>query len=241
MYKRKGPGDYIWIFPLIGVICITIALLTPTASYNSMGISWSWWMWDFSLLTYVGYPPITFFEIELDFIIISIITTSATLLNIVNLSILTSKTKKKGFDTKNFGLMSTFSALLSMGVMIYYAVAISLAFIDGLLIEGVTFPPGFHFWLEFSPSFGMVLPFISAIVLFVGIGLFRKYSKHRGDYIAFGSSNVPRNDIVPSKTDVATRYNPPSTAMKILNYCPECGNKVLRADTKFCTNCGFKF
>ncbi|MFX0074897.1 MAG: zinc ribbon domain-containing protein [Candidatus Hermodarchaeota archaeon] len=241
MYKRKEAGDFIWIFPLISGICSVVAILTPTASYSMFGVSWSWWMWDFSLMTYIGYPPLFFFISEIDFIIPSIITTSAMLLSTVNLFILSSTTRKRKLLTKDFTLMSLISALLTIGIMIYYAFSVALAFNDGLLVEGVEFPPGYHFWSEFNPSFGLILPYISAILSFVGLGLFRHYTTRRGVFVPLKESYPPEIVSTPPKPKSIVEATPILVSKEGLNYCPECGHKLIRPDANFCTNCGFKF
>lgn len=241
MYEREEAGGFVWIFPLIAGICAIIAILAPTASFNMMGVSWSWWMWDFALMTYIGYPPVSFFISEVDFIIPSIITTSAILLSAVNLFILSGTTKKRKSNTKDFILMSITSAVLSIGIMIYYAFAVAFAFNDGVTIEGVTFPEGYHFWLEFNPGFGMILPFISAVLSFIGLGLFRHYSNQRGDFVPLKTSSPPKMDTSPPKSEPVKEYTPVSVPMGVRNFCPECGYKLLKANTNFCTNCGFKF
>lgn len=238
VYKRKETGEFVWIFPLIAGICAIIAILTPTASYSSLGISWSWWMWNLSLMTYIGYPPVIFFLTELDFIIPSIITTIAILLSAVNLFVLSVTTRKRKLDTKNFILMSTTSAVLSICIMIYYAFAMAFAFSDGFFVEGILFPPGYHFWFEFGPSFGIILPYISAILLFIGIGLFRRYSNQRLFIVPPKMDSV--REYVSPKTNTV-KYFPVSTPMGARNFCPECGYKILQANMNFCTNCGFKF
>jgi len=172
MYQTKKTEDYIWVIPLIAGICAVIAILTPTAHFGSGGVSWDWWMWNFTTLGVYGYPSISLFVPEMDFIIPSIITTSAISLSAVNLFVLSNTTRKKQLYTKDFVLMSTISAVLSISIMVYYAFAIASAFSDGLIIEGVLFPPGFHFWFEFNPSFGIIFPFISSVLSFVGVGLF---------------------------------------------------------------------
>jgi hypothetical protein len=244
MYRRKETGDYIWVVSLIAGICAVIAILTPTAHFGSGGVTWDWWMWDFTTLGVYGYPSVSLFVAEMDFIIPSIITTSAISLSAVNLFVLSITTRKKRLDTKNFPLMSTISAVLSISIMVYYAFAMASAFSDGLIIEGVLFPPGFHFWLEFSPSFGIIFPFISAILSFVGVGLFRRYSKQRGVFIPPKTIIHPETYViqpnVPPKYDVAKRYSQASVPVVARNFCPECGHKIMRADTHFCTNCGFK-
>ena len=227
MYERKEAKDYIWIIPLIAACLVLIAIFTPTASFSSGGVSWNWWMWDLTVLGVIGYESVSVFVSEMDFIIPSIITTIAVLLSAFNLFILSNTTRKRKLNTKDFVLMSIISAVLSIGIMIYYAIAMGIAFYDGVTIESSTFPAGYHFWLEFRPSFGIILPFISAILSFVGVGLFRKY-KNRKD------------DIIPLKMDTTNKYVPYPKQMGILNFCPECGHKVLHTGVKFCTNCGFK-
>jgi hypothetical protein len=172
MYKKTETRDYIWVFPLIAAILATIAILFPTAKFSSGGVTWNWWMWNFTTMGAVGYESISLFVSEVDFITLSIITTSVLLLSAVNLFILSIKTKKRNLDTKNFILMSIISAVLSIGIMIYYIIAMGRAFYDGLTIEGTPFPPGIRFWLVFNPGLGLILPFISSILSFVGVGLF---------------------------------------------------------------------
>lgn len=177
----------------------------------------------------VGYESISLFISEVDFIMPSIIATSVVLLSAVDLLILSIKTRRRNLSTKGFEVMSIISAVLSIGIMIYYIIAIDIAFYDGLTIEGTIFPAGYHYWDAFNPGFGIFLPFISAALSFIGVGVFRYYSKRK-------------EDIIPLKMDTIKEDIPVSTKMGSLNYCPECGFKILQNfDAKFCTNCGFKF
>ena len=228
MYKKKETRDYIWVIPLVAGFFAIIAILSPTAYFSSMGVTWNWWMWDLTTMGVVGYNSISLFISEVDFIIPSIITTSAVLLSVVNLLILASTTKKRNLNTKDFELMSIISAVLSIGIMIYYIIAMDIAFYDGLIIEGTIFPAGYHFWDTFNPGFGIFSLFISAALSFIGVGVFRYYSKRKVD-------------IIPPKMDTIPEYIPVSKTMGSLKYCSECGYKLLLTDTNFCTNCGFKF
>ena len=234
MYKRKDSSDYLWLFPLFAAIIANIAILTPTAHFGSGGTTWDWWMWAFTSLGVSGYYPVSVFVFELDLIILSIITTSVMVLSVINLIIFSVSSRKKKSKMNNFTVRAVLSGLLLMIIMIYYAIAMGLAFFDGVLIEGVPFPPGFHFWFEFRPSFGIILPFISAILLFVGAGMFRRYSNE--GFSRVQPSTGYRVDYGPPKSDIATRYIPSGAR----NFCPECGQKILRPDTNFCTNCGFR-
>ncbi len=229
MYKKTEPRDYIWVIPLVAGVFAIIAILSPTANFSYEGVTWAWWMWDFTTMGVVGYESINLFISEVDFIIPSIIATSVVLLSAVNLLILSIKTRRRNLSIKGFEVMSIISAVLSIGIMIYYIIAMDIAFYDGLTIEGTIFPTGYHFWEVFNPGFGIILPFLSAILSFVGVGVFRYYLKRK-------------EDIIPLKTDTIKEYFPVSKTIGSLNYCPECGFKILQNfDAKFCTNCGFKF
>jgi len=228
MYKKTEAKEYLWLFPLFAGICTVIAILAPTAHFGYSGITWDWWMWDLVTMGVSGYPPISAFISDTDFVIPSIVSTSALLLSIVNLFILSGSTKKRNLDTKEFIVMSVVSAVLTIGIVIYYMVSVDIAFYDGMTVEGVIFPAGYHFWEAFDVGLGIILSFISAIVSFIGVGVFRYYSKRK-------------EDIVPPKIDTFKEYLPVSKPIGSLNFCPECGYKVLHTGVKFCTNCGFKF
>ena len=239
MYKKTETINYNWVFPLIAGILAIIAILTPTAYFSYGGVTWSWWMWDLTTMGMVGYDSINTFISEMDFIIPSIITTSAVLLSAVNLFILSSTTRKRNLNTKNYELMSVISAVLSIGIMIYYIAVMDIAFYDGLIIEGTIFSAGYHFWDVFNAGLGIILPFISATISFIGVGVFRYYSK-RKDYILQPKISTIIEYTTP-KIGTINEYVPVSKTMGSPNFCPECGNKIIHADAKFCTNCGFKY
>ena len=187
--------DYIWIFPLVAGVFALIAILSPTAICYPRylipsicyGDNWNWWMWNFMRM---GDNSIILFISEMDFIIPSILTTSAVLLSAINLLIISIATRRGTLKTKDFELMSTISAALSIGIMIYYIIAIDIAFYDGLTINGTIFRAGYHFWKEFQPGFGIFLPFISAALSLIGVGRSRNYSKRKED------NNPPQMDTI---------------------------------------------
>ena len=228
MYKKEEAVDKIWAIPFTAGVFALLAILTPTASFSYMGVSWNWWMWDLITMGVVGYDSISSFISEIDFIIPSIITTSVVLLSLVNLSILFLSTRRAKLNTKNFNLKSIISAVLSIGIMVYYMIAMDIAFYDGLTVEGSIFPAGYHYWDVFNPGFGIVFLFLSVVLSFIGIGVFQYYSKRK-------------EDIVPPRMDTGKEFIPAPKAMENLNFCPECGFKNLLTDAKFCTNCGYKF
>ena len=250
MYKKTEKKNYSWVIPLVAGFCTIIAILAPTAYFSYGGVTWNWWMWNLNTMGIVGYDSVSLFISELDFIISSIITTGAVFLSAVNLFILSNTTRKRNLNTKNFELMSVISAVLSIGIMIYYITAMDIAFYDGLTIEGTIFPAGYHFWDTFNPGWGVILPFISATISFIGVGVFRYYSKRKDDIVQPKVDTVqgyvpPKigaiNEYAPPKMDTVKEYVPVSKTMGSLNFCPECGHKILQTDAHFCTNCGFKF
>jgi len=229
MYEKKKTRSNIWVIPLIAGVLVILAILTPTAYFSYMGVTWNWWMWNLTTMGVVGYDSVSLFISDVDFIIPSIVTTVVALFSAVNLLILFSSTRKRNLDTKNFGLKSIISAVLSIGVTIYYMIAMDIAFYGGLSVEGTTFPAGFHFWEAFNPGFGIISLIISAALSFIGVGVFQYYSKRK-------------EDIVPLRMETGKDYIPISkTTMGSLKYCPECGFQNLLTDASFCTNCGFKF
>ncbi|MHA1534792.1 MAG: hypothetical protein ACTSP8_08710 [Promethearchaeota archaeon] len=129
MYKKKEREVYIWIFPLIAGILVILAILTPTAYFSYMGVTWNWWMWNLTTLGVIGYDSVSLFITDTDFITHSIVSTGVTLLSAVNLLILFISTRKRNLDTKKFGLKLIISAVLSIGIMIYYMIAMDIAFI----------------------------------------------------------------------------------------------------------------
>ena len=228
MNEKKETRDNIWLIPLIAGILVLLAILTPTAYFSYMGVTWNWWMWNFTMIDVTGYESVSLFISDGDIIIVSIITTCAILLSVVNLLILANTTQKRGLNTKDFELMSIISAVLSIGIMLYYMIAMDIALFDGVTIDGTPFSEGYRFWELFNPSFGIILPFISATLSFFGAGVFRYYSSRK-------------EDIVPPQTDTVKEFVPVYKKTGTLNYCPECGEKLPRADANFCVKCGYKF
>jgi len=209
MYKKKEREVYIWIFPLIAGILVILAILTPTAYFSYMGVTWNWWMWNLTTLGVIGYDSVSLFITDTDFITHSIVSTGVTLLSAVNLLILFISTRKRNLDTKKFGLKLIISAVLSIGIMIYYMIAMDIAliamdiaFYGGLTIEDTTFTAGYHFWDVFNPGFGIIALFLSAVLSFIGVGLFQYYSKRK-------------DAIVPQRMDIIPEYTPVSKTLNI--------------------------
>ena len=212
--------EYSWVLPLIGGILTIIGILLPTAYFSYSGTSWTWWVWNLTVLGVSGYGSESVFISDIDFIIPSAITSITLSLCAINLLILSFRTKETGLNKRDFLLWSLLSSGATVGVMIYYINAMHIAFFDGLTIEGEIFPAGYPFWQVFSPGFGVILPFIGAILAVIGVGVFLYSLKQRETMIK--------------------QYTPVSVPLGNLNYCPQCGFRLVKPDLNFCTNCGFK-
>jgi len=224
MSLRKEPNDRIWIIPFIAGLLVVIAILTPTAVFFSGGVFWVWWMWDFTWMGVFGYEPVFIFISDLDIIILSIITTITLILSAINLFILSHTTRTRDIKLNKFYLQSVLGPFLTMGIIIYYCIAMGRAFFDGVTLTHTSVSPGIPFWLGFSPSFGVILPFISSIFSFIAAGVVGN-----------------REATIKYKMDITTGYIPYSRRIGNQNFCTKCGKKIPHTGVKFCTNCGIKF
>jgi len=231
MYESEEIKNHIWIIPLIAGILLIIAIFTPTAHFDSGVITWDFWMWNLTWLRLARDEPLIIsFVSEGDYIILSMITTIAVVLFAINLFILSIISKRKNFNKTIFELVSILSAILTISFIVYYIIAMGIAFLDGVTIGGFTFPAGMQFWGLFgaAPSFGIFLTFASAVLSFIGVGLL-EYLENR------------KNDIIPPNLDISQKHIPYSRRIGRPNFCTKCGKKIPHTNVKFCTNCGIKF
>ncbi len=219
--------EYVWLIPLIGGILAIISVLTPVAYFSSGGLYWIWWMWSFSVIGGMGYGFENVIISEMDFMIPSSIITSVMIISIISFLSLAIITKKRKLNTRYFELVLIIIGVLLIGITLYYLFAIDSAFYDGLVVEGILFPPGFHFWEELDPSFGVIGPFLSAISAFIGAGVFRYYSNRRVD-------------LMPPKMGIYEKKRTITKTIGGFNFCPECGQKIISEAQHFCMNCGFE-
>lgn len=219
--------EYVWLIPLISGILAIIAFVTPVAFFNRMGISWYWWMWNLSVMGVSGLGSESIFISEIDFMIPSLIISCIMILSIITLLSLAIKARTRNLDMKNFESVSITIGTLLIGSNIYYLLAMDIAFYDGIVLGGTLFPPGFHFWDVFGPSFGVIGPFFSSGLAFIGAGVFRYYSKRK-------------EELIPSKMEIFKKKGPTIKSMGGLNFCSECGKKIISVTQRFCMNCGFE-
>ena len=178
--KIRGLRTLSGIFPLAAGYLAIIALACPTAYIDIGYTTWSWWMWDLIMMRMSGYPTIMWFIFQGEYIILSLVATAVILFSAINLFELSKSTRLDNCNYKQYLTRSILSAILSIGVMIYYIIAIESAFNNGLSIEGTSiFPPGYQFWDVFNPGFGIILPFISATLSLAGIVAYRYYTHQK--------------------------------------------------------------
>ena len=89
-------------------------------------------------------------------------------------------------------------------------------------------------WSIINPGFGVIGMFLGAILAIIGHGVNKM------------SPRQPRNLIVPKKypfvspnvsKPIESSVESKSTSLK---YCPQCGDKFILPNQKFCGNCGFE-
>lgn len=229
MLRKKNNS---WLFPLIGGVLTLIGIVLPTATFSYFGVSWSWWMWNLTIMSVFGYGSVYLFPSEIYFILPSMITTVAISLSAVNLLILSYRAKKTELSKTGFLLESFLSAGITIGILIYYANAMQIAFIGGLAIGTEEFPIGYSFWEIFNPSFGIFLP-VSAVILAIIGAIVHLSSLKQKEIIVEQYTPVPMEIPRNIPTDIGIIKG-------TMNFCPECGNRLLNPDFSYCTNCGFK-
>jgi hypothetical protein len=167
-----------WVLPLVSGILLFITVLTPFACYVEYGHNGFWWMWDFISTSYGTVIEYNFI-FDLDLIIPSIITTTMIVFCAINLFILARKTKLGGSNFRNYSIRSIISALLSVGVMIYFIFSITWNFQ--------------YIWHYYDVSFGVILPFVSAALSLLEIGVYRYLSNKKESSLAPQELHAKKN------------------------------------------------
>jgi hypothetical protein len=123
-FRETNKKEYNWVLSLIGGILTIIGILLPTAYFSYSGTSWTWWVWNLTVMSVSGYGSESVFISEMDFIIPSMITSIIISLSAINLLILSYKTKETRLNKRDFLIWSLLSSGAIIGVMIYYINAI---------------------------------------------------------------------------------------------------------------------
>jgi len=208
-----------------------------------MGIAEYFWMWGLyhsditnygsdTLLLPLEEPTQYMMPIFLSGIFSAII---IFLCSIVSMA-LANSLKRSRKDFKNVGTKSIGIGILMLVASIIYIIAISITmtnYFEYIISEwyGGYLPPNLiipDFWDVYKPGFAIIMPFIGATFTIIA-GIVSIAVKPREDVI-----------LVEEKRDFAIK-KPIEPINSQVRYCPECGQKLLYKESKFCINCGFKF
>ncbi|MFX0144169.1 MAG: zinc-ribbon domain-containing protein [Candidatus Hodarchaeota archaeon] len=209
--------DYNWAFPLAGGIIALIAFLTPAAYFITYSGSMYIWMWGLFSVNAYGYGSLTAFTQDPGEIFVSAVCSLMVIISIIVII-------AKGYSAKKYRGESTWlapSILLMIG---------TIAWIAGMEINGRLFYD-FSLWLAVDPGFGVIGMFLGGILSIVGHGV---------------SKMKPREAILPMKEQfMSPTISHPDTSVAVLGtssfkFCPDCGEKIVQANQKFCVNCGFE-
>ena len=83
------------------------------------------------------------------------------------------------------------------------------------------------FWDFANPGFGVIGMFFGAVFAITGYALSKYNTKYRGETVFLPRVEVPMK--LPST---------PIDSASAINFCPQCGQKILTEAQGFCTNCG---
>ncbi|MFX1468623.1 MAG: zinc ribbon domain-containing protein, partial [Promethearchaeota archaeon] len=221
--------DYTWAVSLIGGILALIAFFTPAVSieaYDGSIYLWIWGLISYEIYNeyYEIYDSDTTFIDNPDVLIPSIVCSIFLVLCILILigtSLNYRSRIKEGIGNPNPWLVS--SLLI---------IAFTIAWIIAMDISWEVYP---DFWDYFDPNFGVIGPFLGSGLAIVGF-IAAKVSQKQKREVIF----VPKAISSP-----AAKAEPYSTLLMDptikINFCPECGQKLISETQRFCMNCGFKF
>ena len=222
--------DYLWVFPIIGAVLGIITFLAPAADWtmSAYGYSIDWYCWIWGLSSFAastGYGSTSELGLITDNVVltVSIISTIIIAIGVVALIIGGGISKRSTQYNMNVIIMSSIGALLLLiGPIIWLIGA------DWPTVGDITSPPGEDFWDWFNVNFGIITPFIGAVIAVPGI---------IGHWYVFkyeGGIREPRKEIIGEKAI-------PMKPSPALSFCPECGQKIMYKESKHCSSCGYEF
>ncbi|MFX1315560.1 MAG: hypothetical protein ACFE9T_06815 [Promethearchaeota archaeon] len=229
--------DYIWVFPIIGAVLGIITFLAPVASwtqsysgyYGIYSLDWYYWIWGFTLIS-ASYGPYSGRESgiidNVSLLSVSIVCTIIIAISIVTLIIGGVLNKRSTEYNMNVIVISSIGATLLLIGPIIWLIGADWPYITPPFTESDFI--GQDFWDWFDVNFGIIAPFIGAVIAIPGIV---------GHWYIFkyeGGIREPRKEIIGKKIT-------PMTTSPVLKFCPECGQKIEQEGVSFCSSCGFKF
>ena len=229
---------YIWIIGLTGGILTLISFLTP-AFYVNVGIVEEYfWMWGLHYGVVSGYgsafafiptqsPSSYMIPIFLSGIIPAILILSSS----IKLIAITNSIRKGRNDIK-----TAENKLVGWGIALIVA---SIIFLIGInvtmnaLFEYILYDPYFPYypipgiWDVYDPGFAVIGPFLGGALAIIS-GIASKTIKPREE--PFITKDFKKH-ITKIPTEVTVGQ---------INFCPDCGKRILNEESRFCTNCGFE-
>lgn len=219
--------DYVWAFPLTGGVIALIAILTPAAYITVPGNSMYVWMWGLLSIQLYGYSNVTQFTQDPGELIISIICSVLVLIGtfaIISSAVSCRKKMRMGIVKRAGWLIP--SILLIIG---------TISWMIGMEINSNIFY-GMSLWTYINPGFGVIGMFLGGAVSIVGYGVSKMKGPRREEiFIPMKKEFItPENEISIPKKEIS---KPTLTSFK---FCPNCGQKIISQEQRFCTNCGFE-
>lgn len=218
--KPRLKPNYIWVAPLIGAVLALIGFFTPVAYFEAYDGSIYMWMWGLNYIELYGYGSEIIFTKNPDFLIPTLIFSVGTFLSICAFFGSAYTYKKSTKDGRETGHILLGAAIVMIICTIGWMVSIEVVW------EG--YP---SFWDVMDPGFCVFGLFIGSGISITGYAISRKRPLIRRIII------LPKKGL-PSTSQPSTTHIQKSKTAQI-KFCPECGNKVITEDQKFCINCGF--
>ncbi|MHA2393432.1 MAG: zinc ribbon domain-containing protein [Promethearchaeota archaeon] len=96
------------------------------------------------------------------------------------------------------------------------------------------------YWEHHVPLFGIIAPFISGVLILIGLILGVKFQGREEVILPIEQIKVKAN-IIPTAEVSPISGSSLNAKNLTFNFCPECGYKIKIENSRFCVNYGFGF
>jgi hypothetical protein len=231
MIKMGESKKYIWILPLIGGILVLIGLLTPVYYFSELGMGEYYWIWGLRYLDAGPYGEHTDWIFELAPKEFTIFLFWQHFVNFLLFLLFSIIILKSAYNAKRDDNLQRFeNKWLGMGIA-FIILAISFI-VEAEIIMNYYFDYYFgmdvSFWDSYDPGFAIIAPFITGALLIVAKIAIKVIGK--------------REEIIMIERDkfqISDSINKGES--KRIKYCPQCGQKIMYKQGKFCSSCGYRF
>lgn len=218
----KDIKNYIWVIILISGIVLLISVFTPVTYKIQPGYQSYTWLWGFRYYNIGGIDSSLYFwflsessyfnlpQGSIDIIIAVTIFIGALKLIITGYGFRTGINKIKYEERK----LIRIGALMVIAPIIYVISKIIFGNLTLLFLGAEGF---YVLWVgagASNPGFAFFGPFIGGALVFISVIAIKKIR------------STPKTPVVAK--------------IGRLNFCPECGKKILSKENKFCNHCGFE-